>query len=110
MKPRPALLRSLSAVIILIAISTATSADPRGAEKATEHSNKPFDREAALQQREQVHQWLLSETVTRGLGSPIVASFSDEEKLSVDHAPSDGAPKRVGRSARLPTAVTSTAR
>ena len=96
MNPIPVLLRSLSAAIILIAFTTVTSAGPRGAEKATEHSNKPFDREAALQQREQVHQWLLSETVTRGLGSPIVANFSDEEKLSVDHAPSDGAPKRVG--------------
>ena len=96
MNPIPVLLRSLCAAIILIAFTTVTSAGPRGAEKATEHSNKPFNREAALQQREEVHKWLLSETVTRGLGSPIVATFSDEEKSSVDNAPPGGAPKRVG--------------
>ena len=96
MNPILVLLRSLSAAIILIAFTTVTSAGPLGVEKATEHSKEPFDRAAALQHREQLHHWLLSETVTRGQDSPIVANFSDEEKLSVDHAPSDGAPKRVG--------------
>lgn len=96
MKPTPALLRILIAASILITFTSTTSAGPRGPEKTTEHSNKPFDREASLQQREQAHRWLLSEKVSKGLGSPIVAAFSDEEKASVDRISPDDAPMRVG--------------
>jgi len=62
---------------------------------ASESSNRPVNREEALQQRDQLHQWLVSETLLHGLDNPAVANFSADELAEVDNARGED-PKRVG--------------
>jgi len=63
--------------------------------KAPEYSKQPFDRAAALQQRDELHQWLMSEAVLQGLDKPVVAVFTADEMAAVDNARGED-PKRVG--------------
>ncbi len=91
MKLEITLLRNLAMACAMIGFAGIVLATPpsglpgsRGAEKAAEHSNKVFNREAALRQRQEIHEWLMTETVTQGLGAPISAVFSKEEKAGID--------------------------
>jgi hypothetical protein len=83
---------------ITISIAFAAAADPgpdRGLEKAAERSGKTFDRQAALEKRWQMHQWLMSERVSPGQAKKIEVVVSDEEMARVDKH--QGAlPVRVG--------------
>ena len=112
MKLRIVLLRQLVMACVIIGLTGIATATPptylpgsRGAEKAAEHSNKAFDREEALHRRREVHAWLMSETVTQGLGAPISATISEDEKLEIDHASRLAVPERVGVTRSLSIAV-----
>jgi len=79
------------------ALSLPTLATPSagGNGQGPEYSTLPFNRAEALQQRDELHQWLMSETVHSGLDNPITAIFSDDELAAVDNARGED-PMRVG--------------
>lgn len=64
-------------------------------QNAPRFSSQPFNREEALRQRDELHQWLVSETVLNGLDHPVTAYFSADELADVDNARGED-PKRVG--------------
>jgi hypothetical protein len=66
-------------------------------ENVADFSAPPFDREAALRKRAEVHDWLLSQAVKEGLREPLKAFVSDAEKAEIDNARGE-TPPRVGLS------------
>lgn len=65
------------------------------ASQSVERAAKPFDRETALQQRQETHAWLMSEMVDEARNNPIVVHVSDDEKKAIDMARGE-VPVRVG--------------
>ncbi|MGD8678775.1 MAG: serine protease [Lysobacterales bacterium] len=105
--PNIAFVRGLLFACLALGLSlTATAAPPSGVpgelhrQAATEFAAQPFDRAAALQQRAQLNQWLVSETVMQGLKNPVTATFSTDETDAVDLARGES-PVRVGLTRQL---------
>lgn len=112
MKLKIALLHQMvMACTMVVLIGTAAAAPPtdlngsHGAAKSAEFSNNVFDRKEALRKRSKVHQWLMSETVTQGLGASIRAVVSEDEQLEIDNAPRGAVPERVGLTKPLSVSV-----
>ena len=88
---------------VLVFSIVATAAPPAGLqgvsarENAADFSAPPFDREAALRKRAEVHDWLLSQAVKEGLREPLQVFVSDAEKAEIDNAKNE-TPPRVGLS------------
>lgn len=87
-------LTSLVLICSLTLVPGAASAEPP-ASKAPEPSSRPFDLESELQQRHEVHTWLMSEQVGLGRGNPVIAYVSEAEQLEIDTARGE-VPERVG--------------
>jgi len=86
---------TLSFCSIAMAAPPAAAPGSSRLQNAPEVSSQPFDREEALRQRDELHQWLVSGTVLSGLNHPVTASFSADELAEVDNARGED-PKRVG--------------
>ena len=89
-------LRGLALVCVTASFAlTALAAPPGMNSKAPEYSSQPFNRAAAIEQRDELHQWLMSGTVLNGLDHPVVAVFTGDELAAVDNARGED-PMRVG--------------
>lgn len=105
-------LRSLGMACAFLSFGLAANAAPPGGvpgsvsfSKAAEFSSRPFDRETALRERAEIHDWLVSEAVTQGLGRPMTVRFSPAERDAIDHGPRGQAPEKVGLTRALSARV-----
>jgi hypothetical protein len=99
-------IKTVIALVILFVISTISGQPVRsgrkGSAEALGHRPGPdFDETSATVQRQQVHQWLISEVIREGLRVPISVSVNQEEIARVENDQSVpvkvGLTKSVGR-------------
>jgi hypothetical protein len=87
----------LAFLVLALAGATLTAA---ARQKAAEPPGASFDREQALQQRRELHDWLKSEAVAGGSQRPLQAAFTAAELLEIDQAQGE-VPERVGLAREL---------
>lgn len=97
-----ALIFARSAMLGILISLPAMAAPPPGtpgagaAEAATARSARPFDRDAALSERREYHDWLMREAVVDGLAAPVRVDVTPEEITRIDHAERGASPERAG--------------
>lgn len=99
MKSNPLNLRKLFIACLALALAGATLA-AAARERAAEPPGAPFDREQALQQRRELHDWLKAEAVAGGVQRPLQVAFTAAELLEIDQS-QDEVPERVGLAREL---------
>jgi len=65
-------------------------------QKSMEISSIAFDKAAALQHRAEVHEWLMSEALVKGMRDPLSVDVTAAEMNDLDNAPRGVGPDRVG--------------
>ena len=95
-KPLFLLILLLACLLSITGVQAQGNSGQRVTQKSPEHSNSVFKRDEALQKRKRVHDWLVAESVSEGLASPISVKVSGAEKADIDQADRGESPFRVG--------------
>ena len=81
--------KTTALLIVLTLFQAGALGQGHGRQALTEKDPRAFEKQEALEERQQLHQWLMSERVSEGIASPIRAEVSAQEKSLIDSPAAD---------------------